>query len=167
MLEQFYTPVVDTFFSIISALAIFLIALIVGKFAGLIVTNLIYELKIEEILETVGFKFFISKVAGMAVSLAIYITGIVIALNQLGITRIVVIVLAVFFAVIIALAIFLGVADIIRNFFLGLFLRKRYLGKRMVNIEPVKGKVVEVGFTRIKVLTKEKDLLVVPFSALD
>lgn len=167
MLEQFYLPVTNVFLNIVSAVAIFLIALIIGKFAGLIVANLLYELKIEKILETIGVKFFISKTVGVIVSLAIYVFGFILALNQLGITKVVIIVLAVFFAILFFIAFLLGITDIIRNFFLGITLRKKYLAKRSISSSIVKGKIIDVGYTRIKVITNEKDILMVPYSALD
>lgn len=167
MLEQFYLPITNLFLRVVSAIAIFIIALIIGKFAGLIAASLLYELKIDEILETIGIKFFFSKTAGMIVSLAIYVAGFIFALNALGITKIVIFVLAAFFLVLLVIGLFLGIADTTRNFFIGLALRKKYLSKRSVNLETVKGSIIEVGYTRIKVRTKEKDILVVPFSALD
>ncbi len=167
MLEQLYLPITNAFLKVVSAAAIFIIALIIGKFAGLIVTNLLYELRLDEILETIGVKIFISKTIGMMFSLAIYVIGFILALNHLGITEIIIIVLAIFFAIIILLGVMLGVADMILNFFVGLSLRKKYLSKRMLNMYTVKGKIIDVGYTKIKVMTKEKDILVVPFSALD
>ena len=167
MLEQFYLPVTSVFIKIVSAFLIFIIGLIVGKFAGLIVASLLQELKIDEILETIGVKFFISKIAGTAVSIIVYIAGLILALNQLGIAEVVAIAIGALFAVIIILAVLLGAADMIRNFFAGLALRKKYLLKKSISLPTVNGKIVEVGYTKIKVLTKEKDVLVVPFMALD
>ena len=167
MLEQLYLPVTNAFLNVVSAAAIFIISLIIGKFAGLIVTSLLYELRLDEILETIGIKIFISKTLGMLISLGIYVTGFILALNQLGITKIIIVLLAVFFAIIIFLGVMLGFADMVRNLFAGLYLRKKYLSKRTVNMKTVKGKIIGVGYTRIKVITKEKDVLIVPFSALD
>ena len=167
MLEQFYMPVTNVFLKIVSAFVIFVIGLIIGKFAGFIVSNLLHELKIEELLETMGMKLFISKTAGMIVSIAIYIGGLILALNQLGIAEIFVIVIAALIAIIIILAVLLGAADMIRNFFAGAGLRKKYLSKKTINLPAVKGKIIEVGLTKIKVETKDKDILVVPFIALD
>jgi len=167
MLEQFYIPLTNIFFKIISAFVIFLIALIVGRFAGIIVANLLQELRIEVLLETIGIRFFISKTAGTIVSLAIYVAGLLMALNQIGIARIFAIVISSLFAVLIVLAIIFGIADVIRNFFAGLRLRKKYLAKKTIELPIVKGKIIQVNLTNIKVITKENDVLVVPFIALD
>jgi len=167
MLEQFYLPVTNVFIKIVSAFAIFLIGLIIGKFAGMLVTSLLYELKIEEILEKIGVKLFISRTAGAMVSIAIYMGGLVVALNQLGIAQIFVIMVAVFFAVIAALAFILGLTDIIRNFIAGISLRKKFLSRKTIELPEVKGRIVEVCRTKIKIRTKEKDIVVVPYIVLD
>lgn len=167
MLEQFYLPVTNVFLNIVSAIVIFVIALIIGKFAGMIVTSLFYELKIEEILETIGIKWFLSKTAGIIASLIIYVGGFIIAMNQLGIATYVIIIIAGFFLIIAALTLFLGATDTIRNLIAGMSRRKKYLSKKSINLPELKGKVVKVGYTSIKVRTKEKDIVVVPFIGLD
>ncbi len=167
MLENFYLPVTDVFLKIISAFIIFIIALIIGKFAGMIVTGLLYELKVEEILETIGVKLFVAKSVGVIVSLAIYVAGFVIALQSLGIATYVIIVIAAFFAIIAALALFLGAADTIRNFIAGFGLRKKYLRQKSIDLPEIRGRILKVGYTEIKVRTKENDVVVVPFTGLD
>jgi len=167
MLEQFYRPVTNVFLKIVSAAMIFLIALIVGRFAGIIAANLVQELRIEEILETIGVKIFISKTIGTLVSLAIYTAGILIALNQIGIATIFAVIIAAFFAIMLIIGIAFGAADAARNLFAGIRLRKKYLAKKTLELPSARGKIIKVSFTSIKILTKEKDILVVPFIALD
>ena len=150
---------------IIMAFIIFLLGLIIGKFAGMIITKLLYELQIDQILETIGIKFFFSSAAGKLVSFVIYIIGIIVALNQLGLTKIVTIVLVVFFSIILIAVVLLGTLDIIKNLFLGLYLRKKFLGKRTIKTKILSGKILDVGYTKIKVQTKDEEVLVVPFSA--
>ena len=133
----------------------------------MIVTSIFYELKIEEILETIGIKLFISKTAGIIASLIIYVGGFIIAMNQLGIATYVVIIIAAFFLIIVALTLLLGAADTIRNLIAGLSIRKKYISKKNIDLPELKGKVVKVGYTGIKVQTKEKDVVVVPFIGLD
>jgi hypothetical protein len=149
---------------IIIAFIIFLLGLIIGKFAGIIITKLLYELKIDQILETIGVKFFFSSAAGSLISFLIYVAGLIFALNQLGLAAIVTIVLGAFFSVIILVALFLGATNAARNFFIGIYMRKKFFGKKTIDA-PVKGKILHMGYTGLKVITGEKDVLVIPFSA--
>jgi len=167
MLEQFYLPVTNAAIKVISAVLIFLISLIIGRFAGLIAANLIQELRIEELLETIGVKFFFARSFGTLVSLAIYIAGLLIALNQFGVATIFTIIISAFFALIIILGILLGAASLFRNLMAGMRLRKKYLSKKSIFLPEVQGKIIKVGYANIRVMTKEKDVLVVPFIALN
>ncbi|MBW3023204.1 hypothetical protein KY308_03805 [Candidatus Woesearchaeota archaeon] len=161
----FLDVVGDFLLKIIIAFVIFLIGLIIGKFAGMIITKLLYELQIDQILETIGIKFFLSSAVGTVVSLVIYIIGLILALDQLGLTKIFTILLVVFFSALMIIAVLLGITSTVKNLFIGFYIRKKFLDKKALNSKIVSGKIVDVGYTRIKVMTKEKDVLVVPFSA--
>src|SRR3989344_5826690 len=151
---------------IVIAFIIFLLGLAIGKFAGIIITKLLYELQIDQILETIGVKFFFSSAAGRLVSFLIYLGGIVLALNQLRLTKIATITLGAFFAIILAIALFFGVTSAIKDLFAGLYVKKRLLGKKTIKSGAVDGKILSIGLTGIKVLTREKDVLFMPFSSL-
>jgi len=157
---------IDAFFlKMMIGFVIFLLGLIIGKFAGMIITKLLYELQIDQILETIGIKFFFSSFFGKAVSVIIYIAGIILALNQLSLTKLVTGFLIAFFSLILLAAVLLGITDALQNFVLGVYLRNKFLGKKQIKTKLASGKILEVGYTKIKILTKDKDILIVPFSA--
>ena len=163
---QFLPAAQGILLKIVTAFIIFLIGLIIGKFAGMLVKKLLYELQIDQILETIGVKFFFSDAAGRVVSFLFYIAGIALALRQLGLEKIATIILIVFFSIILLVSLLLDATDMVRNFLLGIYMRKRFFRKKEISSEAVKGRILKVKYTGLKIMTREKDVLFVPYSAL-
>lgn len=156
----------EVLYKILLVFTTLIIFAIVGKFLGASTTRLINALGIDELAESIGLKFMVSRISGTIVSIAFYLFGFYSALNLLGATRLVALAVAFFIVTILAFAIVLGMRDLIVNFFTGIYKRKKYLKKRHLRIGNVSGKIVSVGMTKVKIETKEGELLVAPFSGL-
>ncbi|MEM4336689.1 MAG: hypothetical protein QXG86_01670 [Candidatus Woesearchaeota archaeon] len=164
-----------TFLSLISGVMlkliisfiIFILGVTIGRIAGAIVAKLIYELGIDSILETIGIKFFFSASVGKFVSFVFYVGGIILALKQLGLATFLTILLVIFFVVVIVLSLFFGLTTTVKNIVAGFSLRKKFLNKKTINKMHIKGKIIKVKRTGIKVLTKDNDTIFIPFSAFN
>ena len=156
----------EPLYKILIVFVTLLIFAIIGKFLGTFTRRLINALGIDELAESIGIKFMLSRVSGAIVSVIFYLLGFYFALNQIGATRLVAIISAFIVVAVLAMAIVLGINDFIVNLFAGIYKRKKYLKKRHLRIGNVSGKIIGVGMTKIKMETKEGELLVVPFSGL-
>lgn len=153
---------------IVSILIIFL-GLIFGRFLGNLTKKILSELEADRLIKKhISLELKAENVLGNLVKYASYIIAIIIALNQLGITGIVLIIVL-FLVAIIALGIILfDLRDFSHNFMVGLFSKKRKLLKKdqEISISSVKGKIVEISITEIKVKTKNEDIITIPSSLL-
>lgn len=140
--------------------------LVVGRFVQMIVTKLFNELSLDYLLEKAGMEIAASKTIGIVVAFVFYFLGVVYALKQLGLEKIAFIAASIVGAVAILLVIALGLTDTAKNFMLGLYLKKKYLGRKELRTGSIRGKIINVGMTKLKVMTKEKDILIVPYSEL-
>ena len=153
---------------IVSILIIFL-GLIFGRFLGNLTKKILSELEADRLIKKhISLELKAENVLGNLVKYASYIVAIIIALNQLGITGIVLIAVL-FLAVIIAAGILLfDIRDFSHNLIVGLFSKKRKLLKidQEISISNVKGKIVDISITEIKVKTKNEDIIIIPSSLL-
>jgi len=153
-------------YNVLLAAVTILIFLIVGRFVQMIVVRLLQELNLDYLLEKIGVEFSGSKLIGTVAAFIFYLWGVIVALNQLGLERIAFFIAAAAGAVLILLSLVLGFTDTIKNFTIGLYLRKRYLGKKELKIGSMKCRIIDVGRTKIKVMTSRKEALVIPYEAL-
>jgi len=103
---------------------------------------------------------------GNLVKYLIYLITAVIALNQIGITGIVIYIL-IGLGILTAVGIVLfDVKDYMRNLVIGIFSKKRkkFRLNQEVRINCVKGRIIDLGITEIKIKTKKEDILVIPSS---
>lgn len=156
----------DTAYNMLLAAVTILIFLIVGRFLQMIIVRLLQELNLDYLLEKIGFEFSGSKLIGTVAAFVLYFWGVLIALNQLGLERIAFFIAAAAAAVLILLSLVLGFTDTVKNFTIGLYLRKMYLGKKELKIGSMKCRIIDVGRTKIKVMTSRNEALVIPYEAL-
>lgn len=158
------TTVYETGLNIILAFAYFIISLIIGKFLGKLVTSILIEAGLQQILEKVGIEFRLSDVAGKLWSYIIYIAGVWLALEKLGLTKIIAIILIIFGLFLTIVALTFGIQDFIKNVFIGMLIRKKYAKKTRVNVKGIKGVVIKNTLTTVRVYSRG-DILVIPYTA--
>src|SRR3989344_8049952 len=147
---------------IVSILIIFL-GLIFGRFLGNLTKRILSELEADRLIKKHSpLELKAENVLGNLVKYASYIIAIIIALNQLGITGIVLIAVLFLAAIIAAGILLFDIRDFSHNLIVGLFSKKRKMLQvdQEISISNVKGKIVDISITEIKVKTKNEDIII-------
>jgi len=150
---------------ITSAIAIFLIGMIIGRILGRILTLVLIEYEAERFLKKIGgasAAFFF----GALISYIVYFITILITLNQFGIRNITAISVSSIIVIVIFVSAILGTRDLIQNV-LAYFAQKINLKKGdIVQFSNKKGVILKRDFVKVKLKTKEGDIMILPNSGL-
>lgn len=131
-----------------AAIIVLLAGFLLAKLGGKAVKRILHEAEINRVLEAAGFKPISDPLARLA-EYAIYIGAILVALQQLGLTSIVIGIIATLAVIVISLSLILAFRDFIPNAITGLFLRKQlsqHVGTD-ITIGIVTGTLKRVGLT--------------------
>ncbi|MBI4158697.1 mechanosensitive ion channel [Candidatus Woesearchaeota archaeon] len=153
---------------IVAVLIIFL-GLIFGRFLGNLTKRVLKELEVNRLLKKhIFLELKAENVLGEVVKYASYITAVVIALNKIGVTGIVLYIILSLGVVITVGIVLFDVRDFSHNLIVGLFSKKRKNLKKdqEINISNVKGNIISVGITEIRVKTKNDDIIIIPSSLI-
>ena len=153
---------------IVSILIIFL-GLIFGRFLGNLTKRILSELEADRLIKKHSpLELKAENVLGNLVKYASYIIAIIIALNQLGITGIVLIAVLFLAAIIAAGILLFDIRDFSHNLIVGLFSKKRKMLQvdQEISTSSVKGRIIDISITEIKVKTKDEDIITIPSSLL-
>jgi len=150
------------------AIIIILIGFIVGRIVGKLVQGILHELELNTILGKAGIKTSIEELIGTITSYFIYFVAVIMALNQIGITSVVLNILAGGAVVLIIISLVLAVKDYIPNLFAGIFIhQKRFIRNGdWIKVKNVEGKVTHINLVETRIETKNKDIIYVPNSFL-
>ena len=102
------------------------------------------------------------------VAFIIYFFSVIIALNQVGLLSIIIQWLSYAVVIAILISLTLGLRDIIPNLFAGLSLKRKLklrVGKK-INVGTVKGKISKLNSLYVHVVTKDEEIILVPYSQL-
>jgi|SRR3989344_4016706 len=150
---------------IVAALAILLIGFVIGRFFGNISRIVIKELELNSIIRRkINIKFNLENYAYYIISFIIYIFAIDIALNQLGITKIVLIIVPAIIILIALILVFLGVKGIIPSIVSGiaLYLNGNVHPGDYLQLPQVEGRVVRVKLTETVIINEQQFLVFIP-----
>ena len=153
---------------IVSILIIFL-GLIFGRFLGNLTKRILSELEADRLIKKHSpLELKAENVLGNLVKYASYIIAIIIALNQLGITGIVLIAVLFLAAIIAAGILLFDIRDFSHNLIVGLFSKKRKMLQvgQEISTSSVKGRIIDISITEIKVKTKNEVIITIPSSLL-
>ncbi|MFW6220759.1 MAG: mechanosensitive ion channel domain-containing protein [Nanoarchaeota archaeon] len=159
-LEPFYSKIIIT-------LLILLIGLIAGKIIGKLLEKLLNEIEINHIIKkATGFNVKLDKIVSLTVSYFIYFVAIMWALENIGLSSIIINVLAGGVIILFVVAIILGIKDFIPNIIAGIFIHFKKIIKENDNIEidNLKGRVEQISLIETKLITRSKDIIYVPNS---
>ncbi|MBI4149312.1 mechanosensitive ion channel [Candidatus Woesearchaeota archaeon] len=156
----------DVLTDAVIALIILLIGFIISRIVGKLVQGIFHELELEALLGKIRIRFGAEEFIGTLVSYAIYGIAVIMALNSLGITRVVMNVLAGIAIVTILVSLILTLSDYVPNLIAGIMLRqKRAIAPgNMVKVKGLEGKVLHAGLLETRVETRQKDLVYIPNS---
>jgi small-conductance mechanosensitive channel len=154
--------------NVIAAVVILLIGFIIGKLAGRFIQKALHEAELDKILKKAGAKVTFEKALSQITEYFIYFITIIFALNQLGITTVVLYIIALAAMVILVISAFLGLKDFIPNFIAGLVIYRRDLIKegKKVSINGVSGKVHKLSLLDTIIKTPKGDIIHIPNSVV-
>ena len=159
---------IDTVQSIVYGISITIILLLAGL--GLVTLikrflhRLILKLKLNELIKKRGFHYDVEGSITLIVSLAVYITFIVIFLNYLKITYTLFYIFLGVVLVLILLTSIVGIKDILPNLLAMLLLRSKNKIKvgMDIKVQEICGVVQKVGYFETKFKTEDGDVLLIP-----
>lgn len=154
--------------NIVIAIVIILIGFIIGRILGKLIQGILHELELNKILEKAGLNISIEELLGHLTSYFIYFIAVVMALNQIGITTIILNILIGAFIVIVIISLILAFKDFIPNMVAGIFIHQ----KRFINIgdkiklNDIEGRIIDINLVETQIETKDKDIIYIPNSLL-
>lgn len=163
----------NTFFSkflgkLIVAVVIILIGFIIGKVAERIIQKVLHELEVDRLMERTGIKFSLETVISNLAAYLIYLIAIIMALNQLGLTTIILYIVVGGIIVLIVVSTLLAIKDYIPNMIAGFFIFKKAKFKEgnKIKFNGTEGRVKKIGLVETEILTRNGNQIFVPNSIL-
>jgi small conductance mechanosensitive channel len=157
------------FTKMVVAVIILLIGFVIGKILGKIVKNLLHSIEFNQIIKrATGIRISLEEGISVFVTYFIYFLFIIMALNQLGLTTVVLHMISGAILIIIIISILLSIKDFMPNMFSGLFIhRKRFINVGdVIKVENTEGKVVHINLVETKIETNKGDIIYFPNSLL-
>lgn len=157
------------FTKLVVAVIIVLIGLIAGKLLGKFIHKLLHEIELNKFFKrAAGIKVSIEEIISTFVTYFVYFIFIVMALNQLGLTTVVLHMISGAILIIIIISILLSIKDFMPNMFAGFFIhRKRFIKEGdIIRVDNTEGKVVHINLVETKIETKQGDIIFIPNSLL-
>ena len=156
------------FNNIVAAVVIILIGFIIGRVIGKLIRRILNEAEIDKIIKKTGISLSLEKSLSQVSEYGIYLITIIIALNQLGIMKILLYVLAVSILLIIVISLLLSIKDFIPNFIAGLAIKRRDLFKKgdRIKINGMSGIVSSLSFLETRLTTSKNDIIIIPNSII-
>lgn len=154
---------------LVIAILILLIGFILGKLLGRFVRRVLDELGMDAALKkTVGIKVSVSKVVSAFSAFVVYFVTIVLFLNSLGLTTVVLNAISIGVILLIMISIALAIRDFVPNLAAGLTMHTKQKIKvgDHIEMEGIKGKVVEVSLLDTQIRTASKDIVFIPNAIL-
>lgn len=150
---------------IVIAILIFFVGLIIGRIVGKLIEKLIRNFSIDKTLQQkTGMKINLYKFLGNTVSFGIYIIFLIIGLNYIGITHLILNILAILVIFILAVTVFLSLKDSIPNI-VAYSAMTKYKSIRIgdkIKFDTVEGKVKEMNFLETVLETDKGDRIHIP-----
>ena len=153
----------------IAAIVILLIAFLLARFIGNLTAKVLSELKTDKILkESFGVRAPVEQIFGKGVYYLVLFIGVIMALNQLGLSTIILYIVLSIILLIVVSFIILAFKDFVPNAFAGFWIHQKKIIEvgDIVDIKDVSGKIVEISLTETKIETKDKEIVLLPNSML-
>jgi small-conductance mechanosensitive channel len=156
----------QTINNIVIAIIIVLLGLLIGKVLGKVIERLLKEFRIDKtVKEKTGFNSSLQKIISNIVSYAIYFVFLIIALNQVGITSLLLNVLSIVVILILAISTILSIKDSVPNMIAHKRIKETMKkGDKITLGNSVEGKIDEITLFETKLTTKSGDEIYIPNS---
>lgn len=159
LLEPLYSKIVIAFIIVLTGI-------IIGKISGRLIYKILSEIELNKAFKrATSFNWKIDKLLGQLASYFIYFIFIMWALEAIGLSSVILNIIAGGLILLIVVAIALSVKDFIPNMIAGMFIQMRNTIREgdTIQIENVKGKVISIGLVETKI-ENGADMIYVPNS---
>ncbi len=163
----------NTFFSkflgkLIVAVIIVLIGFIIGKICERLIQRLLHELEVDRVMGKTGLKISLENIISSLVAYLIYFIAVIMALNQLGLTTVILYIVIGGIIVLIIVSTLLAIKDYIPNMIAGFFIfrKEKFREGNRVKVNGTEGKVKKIGLIETEILTKKGDKIFIPNSLM-
>ncbi len=166
ILKDAFTGVVS---QLLIALVIFFIGVIVGKFVGKVVTQILHQFNVDYFIKkTTGVKFSLEEIIGVFTRYFVYFIAMIMALNQLGLTTTMFLIIFTALIVLVVISIILGIKDFVPNFIAGIMIKqKSFINLNdLIRIKDIEGKVISINLIETLVENKHGDIIYIPNSII-
>lgn len=157
----------DKLINLIAAVIILAVGFIVARILSKLVKKVLSELETNKIAkEQAGVKFPIDDLVSRIVKYAIYITSVILALNQLGLASLMLKIILITLLVILVAIIILAFRDFVPNVVAGFLIYQRNMIKKgeLIKIKNIEGRVIYIDLLEIRLMTKDKEVVHIPNS---
>ena len=154
---------------VIAAIVVLLIAFIAARFVRNLTAKVLRELKTNKILkESLGVRAPIEQIFSEAGFYLVLFIGVILALNQLGLSTIVLYIVLGAVLLIILILVVMAFKDFVPNVAAGFFIhQKRNLNDGdYIKINDVEGEIININLVETKIKTKNGDIMYIPNSML-
>ncbi len=144
-------------------IVIIVLSLVVGRVGGKLVERLLHEFELNRFVRKKWRKLWLEEAIGAIIRYGIYILGIVLALNYVGlgpaIYRAIIAVILLFAIILITL----NIGELLPNIIARLKIRKLHIGEK-VEFDGIKGEVIGNKMTAYRIRTHDDDIIELPYS---
>ena len=154
---------------VIAAIVVLLIAFIAARFVRNLTAKVLRELKTNKILkESLGVRAPIEQIFSEAGFYLVLFIGVILALNQLGLSTIVLYIVLGAVLLIILILVVMAFKDFVPNAFASFWIHQKRLIEKgdYIEVKDVSGRVVEINLTETRIETKDKEIVLIPNSLL-
>ena len=154
---------------IIISISILLIGVVIGRFLSKLTYRILVYISLNKLLkDSIKLKLPIEEIISYIIKYVIYFLSLVIALNQVGIGDFAQQLILVLILIMIASIIFFALKDFVPNFVAGIIIHRKSSIKINDNIKilGVEGLVSEIDLLYTKVITKDKEIFIIPNSLM-
>jgi len=153
---------------LVVAVVILLVGFIIGRVSERVIQKLLHELEVDRLMKRTGIKFSLETVLSSLIAYLIYFIAVIMALNQLGLTTIILYIILGGIIVLIIVSTILAIKDYIPNMIAGFLIFRKDMFKegQRVKIRSTEGRVKRIGLVETEILTKKGDKIFIPNSLM-
>lgn len=159
----------DGIIKLIGAILIILIGILISKFISKLFKKLITKLKLNQILKsTLNLDIPLEEFIATILKYVLYLVFLILALQHLGLATFILNAILIAILALLVIFIILTLKDLIPNITAGFLIHHRKLINKGENIivKDIKGKIIDITLTELKLESKNKDIIIIPNSVL-
>ena len=165
---SYVTASKGVFLDITIALIILLIGFTAGKLLGRLLKKILYEAELDTVAKKMGVKLSLERKFAALAEYLIYLITIILALNQIGLTNTVLKIALASILLLLLISALISIKDFLPNSIAAFFIHKKRMLKKGddIKVQGIQGKIQKIGLVETHIITKNKDSIYIPNSAL-